>query len=737
MPILVRKSRKQFRRPVPAEPLPDSDAMPRQRIIVKAALTSFAIFDVRTKRAKLPEPRADVAGPLQLGSRIARGHPAIPFAGTARRSALPEPRADVAGPVQRGIRKSNASPIQLHPAQITQGSAKRAVLPESDSFYIVRHRWSRPPKSGIDNLSPPPFPGSAKRLPGPQQIRLFADSLRYWLTGAASDGSAQTDPHASLGNYRSGTIAERTSIVHNSLIRSLVVESASRVNGPSGSIGSIALTSSGIASYTADGSATPGPATEVPLGTSVLLVDGEDDSKFVRVRRIIDTPMSGLGSVEFHDILNNVFGMADADNTESGSGGSRYRAVMVKNESSDLVSGISFFVRPLGNSATTSVGQLGASGAGTITGATDAFCGWPFSGWVRIEDSGGTLRENAYYTSRTDTALTVPAAGRGVLGTSADAGAALDVAYPVPGIRIDWEDASPLDSGNVQTIANESTEPSGRSWSTEITALTGVSASDLDNNQQGAIWIHRELPAGSAASPEMDNEIGVAFTVDGVQYLETLAGSYRIADDDIALYELHIGVGSPPDITGTPDETFSSLPHTTAATLGTDTTNYLVVNLRNKYGLVSQQTEPTVIIVDGSGDEDSLPPTAPALIKCEKAASGAFDVSAVYYYVADSATVRADQWLIYSTFDGSDPDPDVDTPTVVSMTPSDGVVKLNHTTATQSDGVTGKFIVRVRNSTTTTDSTNNDICSNTADATAPGTIDGGVFFRGVGEQSGA
>lgn len=82
---------------------------------------------------------------------------------------------------------------------------------------------------------------------------------------------------------------------------------------------------------------------------------------------------------------------------------------------------------------TTDDGQLGDSGAGTIstTGDFDAAGDvWPASGYAQVLNSSGALRETIYYSSRTSTALTVDANGRAQLGTSADAGESDDTVVP-------------------------------------------------------------------------------------------------------------------------------------------------------------------------------------------------------------------------------------------------------------------------------------------------------------------
>ncbi len=310
-----------------------------------------------------------------------------------------------------------------------------------------------------------PFPWSNVRQ---------GDGLRAYLTGAGSDGGSQDDPADSLGGYRASTEAERVGTFLVAPIRGVQVLAASRANGSDGDVGSLQTVAAGKLRYTAPGSSTSGPAVSIIPGELKVLADGEDPSKWIRVLRTTSDDLAGHGVVEFVDQLNNVFGLSNADNAESTGGGDRYRAVMLRNDDLIAISGIKLYVPPLpyGSTATSSAGQLSGSGAGTITGPAAAFCGWPKRGWCRIETSGASLREIVYYSSRTGAALTVPSLGRGRLGTSAGAGAADDVCYAVPGFRIAWEEASPKKNGNVQTIANETTAPTGVTWSTAISSST-------------------------------------------------------------------------------------------------------------------------------------------------------------------------------------------------------------------------------------------------------------------------
>lgn len=244
------------------------------------------------------------------------------------------------------------------------------------------------------------------------------------------------------------------------------------------------------------------------------------------------------------------------------------------------------------------------------------------------------------------------------------------------------------------------------------------------------VWIHRELIASTTATPEALNLIKVDYQVEGVSYTETLAGMYRVADDDLKEYQLHIGVDAEPDITAAATETFATLPHTTTTTLGADTTNYLVVNYQNEYGLRSQSLRTTIIHIKGDSTEGNADPSAPEVMSWRAGAGGTFVLEGVYYYEQDIAAVQGDEWLVYFTSNGVDPNPAVDTPTTVAMTKVDGAAYINYTTGAFAGGTTGKVILRVNRNADSQESQNSTVSTATADDTGPSAPSGGTFGRG-------
>jgi hypothetical protein len=167
------------------------------------------------------------------------------------------------------------------------------------------------------------------------------------------------------------------------------------------------------------------------------------------------------------------------------------------------------YLPQLGTSQISAATQLGASGLGTITLSSGNFNDWPQSGFCRIQTTGGTLKEIVYYSGRTANTLSVPAAGRAQLGTTAAAGAATDNIYAVPGLRIAGE--APV-ANAIQTIVDDTTQPSGRTWSTGIATGNGVSIGTLASGAEYGLWLERTIAPGTTATPLA--QYGIKFQFD-------------------------------------------------------------------------------------------------------------------------------------------------------------------------------------------------------------------------------
>jgi hypothetical protein len=321
-----------------------------------------------------------------------------------------------------------------------------------------------------------------------------ADSLRRYLTGATSDGGAQASADASLGGYCSST-----------QIGGLVASIASPITGitinyvsPENAVGagSLIAVSSTTLAWSAPGGS-QGPAVTVTNGATFVLEDGTDSGAYIIISSTV-TSVTGTATATLSLPADNVISMDDATPTETTAGSVRYRAIMLKNVSGVGLNNVFVYLPQLGTSQISATTQLGASGLGTIALASGTFNDWPQSGFCRIQNSAGTLKEIVYYSGRTSNSLSVPAAGRGLLSTSATTGASTDNLYAVPGLRIAPEAPS---SGAIQTITPDTTQPSGRTWATGIATGNGVSIGTLAAGAEYGVWIERTIVPGTTATP--------------------------------------------------------------------------------------------------------------------------------------------------------------------------------------------------------------------------------------------
>lgn len=215
-----------------------------------------------------------------------------------------------------------------------------------------------------------------------------------------------------------------------------------------------------------------------------------------------------------------------------------------------------------------------------------------------------------------------------------------------------------------------------------------------------------------------------------------MRGAYRVEEDALERYELFIGQDADPDPDGTPDETFTSLPHETAALTPGHTYRFLL-RRRNKHGLSSQNLSCRTVIVAGDGSETEASPSGPDETRVEAAAAGTIRVRA-WYHPGPDGDAAADTFLVFLATGGGDPDPDNDSPiTTATMDASDGTARLDWTSGAYADGTTVKVIVRSRRSGTPNyDSENTTIFTVGAETSGPSTPDSaGLNLGAVAEVS--
>lgn len=336
-----------------------------------------------------------------------------------------------------------------------------------------------------------------------------ADSLREYLTGASSDGGIQSSPSLSLGNYRSLTEAVTLGIVITSPITNVAVLYAGGGN-PVGS-GQLNVVDSTHLVWKPFGASTYGPSCSFSGTDDVEIVESASSpGEYLRVRGTTPFP-AGTATVTLSRLYNNFFGFDDVSSSDAGAGIIQYRASIIRNESASAITALQRCVSLLGVSQVSNITRLGSSGAGTIT-TTGSFNTWPAAGWAQVRQAGGSLREIVYYTSRSSTVLTVPTNGRGLLGTSAAAGAVDDVIYPTTGIVLALNPTGVTAFGSaIQTIASQTTAPSSVTWNAGITLPTGLQIGTLNAGQQVGVWMKRQIPAGCKATPASVCQVQDAF----------------------------------------------------------------------------------------------------------------------------------------------------------------------------------------------------------------------------------
>lgn len=328
-----------------------------------------------------------------------------------------------------------------------------------------------------------------------------ADSLREYLTGAGSDGGAQSDPNLSLGNYRSSTEAVSLGILLINALTNVTVLYAGGANPPGP--GTLTALDANTLVWQPHGASGPGPAASFSgMGVYGVVEAAGAPGQYLRVQ--VTTPLTpGVCTVVLSTLMDNCFGLDDISIAEAAAGESAYRASMIRNESSGTVLNLQRCLSLLGTAQVSDSDHLGGSGSGMIN-TSGSFGDWPETGWCQVRSSGGALKEVVYYSAKTNTQLTVSSVGRGLLGTSPTAGLSTDTVSPTPGVAIGVDPLGIQNFGMaIQTVANENTAPVGVTWNLELTAALGLQIGDMAVNKEVGVWIWRQVPAGILATPSM------------------------------------------------------------------------------------------------------------------------------------------------------------------------------------------------------------------------------------------
>jgi len=268
--------------------------------------------------------------------------------------------------------------------------------------------------------------------------------------------------------------------------------------------------------------------------------------------------------------------------------------------------------------------------------------------------------------------------------------------------------------GDLSDIWAAGGAPAGIAFGQTTVALGGVPAGGA-----AGIWLKRIVEASAPASASIWNAIAWKYTVGGVEYYGGAAGRYRVANDSEVGYRLYVGTDAAPDFGAAPAKTGATLPLETDA-LAASHTHHLCTRYRNVYGLESQNIECETLTLDAAGALVTDTPSDPTELAIEANAAGTMQITAQYDAEADGENA-ADTWLIYTTSDGSAPDPAVDTPATETMVLMGGIAALEYTTAAFTDGLTIKALVRARRLADTSDSTNTTAVNALANVSGPTT----------------
>jgi len=322
------------------------------------------------------------------------------------------------------------------------------------------------------------------------------DGLHTFNSGAASHAAAQTDPTLSLGGFRSSTflVSVKPTLATPSLGSCPIT--IQRIDGSNAlGSGTLAAPTVDTVTWAAPGGST-GPAVTILDGETKMLIDGTNPFHVIVITRDAATDMTSSVNVTVVQEDANAF-FADVADAERTAGSVKHRAHCILNVSGASQTGIQVKLKILGTKRTTNVGQLGASGAGTVSSSVGNFSDWPAVGYGMIKESDGTVREWIYYSSRTDDDLTVPAAGRGLGETTAAAGTATDTIDAVGAFELSIEAPASQPSGTFNTVADEDAAPAGASWSSPLTDTEALSIGTLADGEQYMIRLRREIVAGA------------------------------------------------------------------------------------------------------------------------------------------------------------------------------------------------------------------------------------------------
>lgn len=539
------------------------------------------------------------------------------------------------------------------------------------------------------------------------------DSIRFYGTS----GDVVRGVATMLGGYRSATQLQEVGILTRGDIVNLAVVGASGANSGTGMISCVG----GIYTFWSDStnSATAGAGVTIANGETKIL-ESADAEKWVTVTRMDNNDSTGALYIDFGPLVHSALPVLVADDVSYPNGYPNFACVCLRNESLNPCTAVALLNDTIASEAVTGYSTDVISGA--------SFDDFPQSGFIRVITSGGALRAAFYYSHRTSTALYIqgqPGQHFGASGTP-QAG---DTVQLYGGFAMALDTAS---SNRVQDVADAMTSPSGLTWSClaagvnigtiaaggeafvwfwipavvynqqpypadfdadlffqggarEIKASLSITFLHLDVSYTRAMDLRRAV-IPDQTDPKDCQARGLWFTSDGtISRAADDATEWKVGDDSDTDFAVDLAAYLP-----SPGET---------------TKLYYTCRKLDMFGLLSQNDYPVPVIIDENGDE-VFPISDPWGISITDDSNGYVRVQASYSPGMD--VLPADTWAVYYTTDGSEPDPEADTPYTESMTINSlgGGRTLNALLGpfTAFDGV--KVLIRAHRSSDDEESTN-------------------------------
>jgi hypothetical protein len=267
--------------------------------------------------------------------------------------------------------------------------------------------------------------------------------------------------------------------------------------------------------------------------------------------------------------------------------------------------------------------------------------------------------------------------------------------------------------------------PSGVTFSSGYTSGTGVALASVSADAYAGLWLRRIVAANALPSPSRRCMIHWQWTQGDVTYFGQAIGKFRVARDSYSEVRLFHAVGAAPDLNGSYTVVSSSPAQVTGLT--TAGRHYFALRRRNRYGLVSQNVETWSVELNSSGNVVADAPSSPSEVSLVGGASGSVVVSALYAYAADGLK-QGNEWRIWVTTNGSDPNL-LSAPTaIVTMGKSDGLAKLSYAVTGLSGSWEVRAVVRVGRTSDSKVSINTDVHALTAAGAALGSAAAACHF---------